>query len=112
MLSSKFQPKIKCSAKQPSYLNWDINLKNYIKAVRQYKIIWAKQEKVDWEGIVIDMVRKRIDNIRRKHKRKKISYRKQVLREKIHLDYLMEFLYWSLPTRLRIMSSLFANSIT
>ena len=34
------------------------------------------------------MVRKRIDNIRRKYKRKN---RKQVLREKIHLDYLKEF---------------------
>ena len=40
---------------------------------------------------MIDMVRKRIDNIRRKHKRKNRSYRKQVLREKIHLDYLKEF---------------------
>ena len=83
--------------REQSNINWDINLKNYIIAVRQYKIKWAKQEKVDarvlseWEGTVIDMVRKRIDNIRRKHKRKNRSYRKQVLREKIHLDYLKEF---------------------
>ena len=33
--------------REQSNINWDINLKNYIKAVRQYKIKWAKQEKVD-----------------------------------------------------------------
>ena len=40
---------------------------------------------------MIDMVRKGINNIRRKHKRQYRSYRKQVLREKVHQEYLKEF---------------------
>ena len=52
------------SHREQSSINWDINLKNYITAVRQYKIKWVKQEKVDtrvlneWECTVIDMVRR------------------------------------------------------
>ena len=62
------------SYREQSSINWDINFKTYITAVRQYKIKWAKQEIVDtrvlneWEGTMIYMVRKRIDKIRRKYK--------------------------------------------
>ena len=110
------------SYREQSSINWDINLKNYITAVRQYKK-WAKQEKVDtrvlneWEGTVIDMVGKRIDNkiIRRKHKRHYRSYRKYLLREKVHQDYLKEFQehFVLVPAdKAKTMSLLYVNSIT
>ena len=88
--------------KGPSYreqnnINWDINLKICKKAVREYKVKWAEREEVatevlgEWEGTVLDIMERRIENIKKKHKQQHRTYRKQVLREKRHLEYLENF---------------------
>ena len=54
--------------KGPSYreqnnINWNTNLKNCIKAIKEYKTKWARREKVDtrvlneWEGTVTSIVK-------------------------------------------------------
>ena len=84
--------------KGPSYreqnnINWNTNLKNCIKAIKEYKTKWARREKVDtrvlneWEGTITSIVKTRIERIRRKHKQSHRQYWKQ---DKAHLKYLSE----------------------
>ena len=55
-------------------INWDTNQKIIKKAVRAYKVQWAKKEKVDsrtldeWECRIIETVQARIDRLRKKEK--------------------------------------------
>ena len=45
----------------------------------------------EWEGTVLDIMQRRIENIKKKHRQQHRTYRKQVFREKQHLEYLEEF---------------------
>ena len=67
----------KLLSKGPSYreqnnINWDTNQKIIKKAIRAYKVQWAKKEKVDsrtldeWECRIIETVQARIDRLRKK----------------------------------------------
>ena len=68
------------SSKGPSYreqnnINWDTNQKIFRKAIRNYKLRWARKEKVDsrtldeWECTILDTIQRRIDKIRKKEKK-------------------------------------------
>ena len=65
----------KLLSKGPSYreqnnINWNTNLKILRKSIREYKLQWAKKEKVDsraldeWECKVIGIVKARIDRLK------------------------------------------------
>ena len=66
------------------------------KAIKEYKIKWARRKKVDirvlneWEGTVNSIVEERITRLRNKHKHSRRQYRKQVLKDKSHLKYLQD----------------------
>ena len=85
------------SYREQRYINWDLNLKDSMEAVRDYKTRWAKQEMVDirvldeWEGRIITAIRNKIDKIRNKHKMWRKRVRKQILRDQRHLKYLDDF---------------------
>ena len=75
----------KLLSKGPSYreqnnINWDTNQKIIKKAVRAYKVQWAKKEKVDsrtldeWECRIIEIVQARIDRLRKKGKNQRKKY--------------------------------------
>ena len=75
----------KLLSKGPSYreqnnINWDTNQKIIKKAVRAYKVQWAKKEKVDsrtldeWECRIIETVQARIDRLRKKGKNQRKKY--------------------------------------
>ena len=87
--------------KGPSYreqnnINWNTNLKNFVCAIKRYKMEWARREKVDarvlseWEATVTCIVKDRIDKVKNKHKVSFRQYRKQVLTkyDKAHLNTL------------------------
>ena len=83
--------------KGPSYREQNnTNLKNCLKAIKEYKNKWAKRERIDtrvlneWEGTITSLVKDKIDRIKNKHKQSHRQYRKQVLRDKEHLKYLSE----------------------
>ena len=52
----------------------------------------------EWEGTVLDIMERRIENIKKKHRQQHRTYRKQVLREKRHLEYLEEYIICRLVT--------------
>ena len=69
----------KLLSKGPSYweqnnVNWNTNLKILCKSIREYKLQWAKEEKVDsraldeWECKVIEIVKARIDRLKQNKK--------------------------------------------
>ena len=75
----------KLLSKGPSYreqnnINWDTNQKIIKKAVRAYKVQWAKKEKVDsrtldeWECRIIETVQARTDRLRKKGKNQRKKY--------------------------------------
>ena len=75
----------KLLSKGPSYreqnnINWDTNQKIIKKAIRAYKVQWAKKEKVDsrtldeWECRIIETVQARIDRLRKKGKNQRKKY--------------------------------------
>ena len=61
--------------REQNNINWDTNQKIIKKAVRAYKVQWAKKEKVDsrtldeWECRIIETVQARIDRLREKGKK-------------------------------------------
>ena len=75
----------KLLSKGPSYreqnnINWDTNQNIIKKAVRAYKVQWAKKEKVDsrtldeWECRIIETVQARIDRLKKKGKNQQKKY--------------------------------------
>ena len=89
----------KILGKGPSYreqnnINWDTNQKILKKAVRSYKLQWAKKEKVDsraldeWECRILETIQTRIDRIRKKDKNPR---RRNVLSDKHCKEYLEDF---------------------
>ena len=88
----------KLVSKGPSYreqnnINWNTNLKILRKSIREYKLQWAKKEKVDsraldeWECKVIGIVKARIDRL----KQKKYCRNTRVLSERSCKEYLNNF---------------------
>ena len=85
--------------KGPSYreqnnINWELNLKIFKKSVREYKLKWAKKEKVDsrvldeWESVVLSNIKKRIRINIRKHTNPR---KKKILADSKHTNYLKDF---------------------
>lgn len=85
--------------KGPSYreqnnINWELNLKIFKKSVREYKLKWAKKEKVDsrvldeWESVVLSNIKKRIRMNTRKHTNPR---KKKILADSKHTNYLKDF---------------------
>ena len=68
------------SHREQNNINWDTNRKIIKKAVRAYKVRWAKKEKVDsqtldeWECSIIETVQARIDRLRKKGKNQRKKY--------------------------------------
>ena len=88
----------KLISKGPSYreqnnINWDTNLKIIKKAVRAYKIKWAKKDRVDsrtldeWECRIIETVQARIDRLRKKGKNQRKKHVLSDLECKKYLEY-------------------------
>ena len=88
----------KLISKGPSYreqnnINWDTNLKIIKKAVRAYKIKWAKKDRVDsrtldeWECRIIKTVQARIDRLRKKGKNQRKKHVLSDLECKKYLEY-------------------------
>ena len=57
----------------------------------------------EWEGAVLDIMECMIENIKKKHGQQHRTCKKQVLREKLHLEYLEEFQKHYQQTKPRIM---------
>ena len=87
-------------SKGPSYreqnnINWNTNLKILRKSIREYKLQWAKKEKVDSRALdececkVIGIVKARIDRLKQNNK---INCRNtRVLSERSCKEYLDNF---------------------
>ena len=89
----------KLLSKGPSYreqnnINWDTNQKILKKAIRDYKLQWAKKEKVDsrvldeWECKILETIKAKIVKIKTKTKNLR---KKHVLSEKTCKNYLEDF---------------------
>ena len=79
------------SFREQNNINWDTNLKTLKKAIREYKIQWARKEKVDsraldeWECRTLEAVQTRL------RKNKKNPRKRQVLSDRECQEYLADF---------------------
>ena len=82
------------SFREQNNIIWDTNLKILKKAIREYKVQWARKEKVDsraldeWECRVVEAIQTRIDRLR---KNKKNPRKRQVLSDSECQEYLADF---------------------
>ena len=83
------------SFREQNNINWQLNYEICAESVKEYKRKWANKEGVDknllneWEGTVLSLLKKRIDKLKGKYgHRVKV---KQILRDRVHLQYLKDF---------------------
>ena len=82
------------SYREQNHINWDTNLKVLQKAVRAYKLQWAKKEKVDsrvlneWECKILETIRTRINRLKTKTKNPR---KKHILSDENCKNYLEDF---------------------